>query len=432
MSLPRNILLITADSIRADWSGFLNDQYDTTPFLADLAEESIVFENAIAPGPRTPSSVPVSFTGEFFRPDGNTRENCGNRLRRVERHVRRFGTIPQEMKQRGYSTAAITANPWTTTTTDFDMGFDKFLEIGSGYGDTDEASDSISDEGRGWMAKISDQVQRIARGTDIFSQWPTFFQQIIQTTTELEEPWFIWVFLLDAHSPYLVPRAYRHETSTIGHYYSAIRYNVQVMYNENRKGIVERIPDYLNNQLQQAYRDSIRSIDAFVKSVYTECSHQSPVLIYHSDHGEAFGEHGTYGHHHQLYEENIHVPFLINEGRSSNSVSSPISLRHLPSVVREIAKSGTVNPLNHCSPIVKSRTEFDERVSLRSENWKFIDNRSSTELYNLEADSDEEENKVDEYHKLADEFTRLVQTDRLHRRERQKVYEVGNELTANL
>lgn len=59
----KNVHLITADSVRADAVGFPHAHVETTPYLSDLARESLVFSDAIAPGPRTPSSIPVLLTG---------------------------------------------------------------------------------------------------------------------------------------------------------------------------------------------------------------------------------------------------------------------------------------------------------------------------------------------------------------------------------
>ena len=63
--MSRNIVLVTVDSLRADHCGFNGGDPELTPTLDDLAENGLVFENAFAPGPRTPSSMPVLMTGAF-------------------------------------------------------------------------------------------------------------------------------------------------------------------------------------------------------------------------------------------------------------------------------------------------------------------------------------------------------------------------------
>jgi arylsulfatase A-like enzyme len=69
------IVLVTADSVRADHCGWLSGEGEQsgptagppiTPTLTELADESVTYTSAIAPGPRTLSSVPVSHTGVPF------------------------------------------------------------------------------------------------------------------------------------------------------------------------------------------------------------------------------------------------------------------------------------------------------------------------------------------------------------------------------
>ena len=46
-----NIVLVTVDSLRADHCGFMGYEEDTTPTMDAMAEDGLVLENAIAPGP---------------------------------------------------------------------------------------------------------------------------------------------------------------------------------------------------------------------------------------------------------------------------------------------------------------------------------------------------------------------------------------------
>lgn len=54
---------------------------------------------------------------------------------------------------------------------------------------------------------------------------------------------------------------------------------------------------------------------------------QRVVVVIFADHGEAFGEHGTYFHGHNLYDENIAVPLIIRvPGSSPRAIAKPVSL----------------------------------------------------------------------------------------------------------
>ncbi len=319
--MSNNVLLVTADSLRADYCGFLGGP-ETTPYLSKLADNSAVYESAISPGPRTPSSIALTHTGERFRNvDADTNEG---RLKRIADHIRRFETIPERLAAQGYSTGAVTANPWTVG---FDEPFDEFVAIGEGYeSESDSTERSIIDKGL-------DYVEQWRKGTDWFAQCTSFDDEVHRLIQELPEPWFIWVFLMDTHSPYIVPRQHLVESNVATMYYSALRYNASVMRGQD----VSSLPSHLDRYLKRAYRDAIRLVDTFVEQVHQEVP-SNTALIFHSDHGEAFGEHGTYGHQEVLYEENIHVPLLVHDGTTSGQFQRPASTLEIPSIVEQTAK----------------------------------------------------------------------------------------------
>ena len=60
----RNVVLITYDSLRADHCGHWGYERDTTPSIDALADEGVVYENAVAPASRTNPSMAGTLTGE--------------------------------------------------------------------------------------------------------------------------------------------------------------------------------------------------------------------------------------------------------------------------------------------------------------------------------------------------------------------------------
>ena len=65
MQSPRSLLLITVDCFRADHAGFLGYRRPTTPFLDSLAQESLVFSNAIVAGAPTYFSFPAIMASRY-------------------------------------------------------------------------------------------------------------------------------------------------------------------------------------------------------------------------------------------------------------------------------------------------------------------------------------------------------------------------------
>ena len=78
----RNVVLITLDSLRADHCGFLGYSRDTTPFMDKMAREGLYFENAIASGVATPTSIFGVFTGEHPLVDYEIGNLNGNEWRK--------------------------------------------------------------------------------------------------------------------------------------------------------------------------------------------------------------------------------------------------------------------------------------------------------------------------------------------------------------
>lgn len=378
----RNVVLVTVDSLRADHCGFVDAPADTTPFLDALSENSVTFDTAIAPGPRTPSSVPELMTGNPL-PIADVEDDLPVQLSHIRDHVTDSTLVSETLQQRGYETIAFTTNPWTTTETRFDSGFDSFTEIG-------ESETTLTMgllEGTP-LARVADLLDQWYHGKSWFSQWPNFYDRILDAVDDAPEPFFLWVFLLDTHNPYIVPRRDRQETNAAKMYYGLLRGNsvfgdrVVTSYKDDIKPHVTRI-------LQEMYRDATRSVDRFVETLLEDLNPHDPALVFHSDHGEAFGEHGTYGHQRVLYEENVHVPLLVHDGRRVEHVVDPISLRRIPDLVWDLTDGGIVDPHEWTSDAVVTRTESSEASAIRTAEWKYIVHEDGDALYHLARDPDE-------------------------------------------
>lgn len=428
--MSRNIILVTVDSLRADHCGFMGASRDLTPTLDTLAADSLVFERAFAPGPRTPSSMPVIFTGQFFRPselgvyaDWEQKSSRWRaRRERIGRHLGRFRTIPERLREHGYDTAAVTANPWTTPDTNFDRGFDTFRAVTEGR--------SIESWYSSLVSKVSDVLD--VEWNSLLLTWTDFYDAVETARDALGEPYFLWVFLLDPHQPYVAPLHYRTETSALGMLYGNVRYNYRHTY-------TEQLPSHLDSLLRQAYRDTVRSVDGFVNRLHEDVASEDPVLAVHADHGEAFREHGTYGHRPQLYRENLHVPFFVHGVGGDRRVDAPVSLRRLPGILASVAQNGSVDPERFTREFVLCKTEECERVGLRSREWSYISgadgwqyvyDSDSTELYRLTSDPGEATNLARMHPEAMAVLKRLVDRHKAGQRERERIGTAVTEVIA--
>jgi arylsulfatase A-like enzyme len=153
-----------------------------------------------------------------------------------------------------------------------------------------------------------------------------------------DRPFFAFVNYFDAHAPYLPTPHY-----------------------QGRFGIRPRAPkdyyllfDYMlidkkllmKRDVQMA-RDCYDGCIAFLDEQLGRLLHElrgqglleNTVVIVTSDHGEAFGDHGRYGHLFSLHLEVTGVPLVIlSPGAPAGEVvDSPVSLRDLPATVVELS-----------------------------------------------------------------------------------------------
>lgn len=413
MAATQNIVLITADSIRADYCGFLNQEISTTPTLTEMADDGVVFTDAISPGPRTPSSIPEIMTGSGMPRDHVDPSDWEQRIARIREHMASTKSVSERLQSEGYSTIAFTSNPWTGTYSNFHKGFDIFQKTGkrsmhdfSLFEGT--RFEPISDTLDRWW---NGMIWRPINGIGSFARWPQFFDDIVSVVDEVDPPYFLWIFLLDTHSPYIVPRQDRHETSIWEMIFTQIRANS--IFKDTGTGETSAyrnsLPPETIHRLQGMYRDSIRSVDRFVSSLWNSLEADDPLFIFHSDHGEAFNEHGTFGHQRSLYEENLHVPLLMFNSNSTGTVDELVSLRNLSDMVYQYSTSGVpFTDSRWQSDHAFVRTEDNSKFGLRTSRWKYILGGTDTELYDLHDDPAETKNVASENHKSTTELRSVL------------------------
>ena len=397
---PQNIVMVTADSLRADHCGFVDPNSSLTPTIDRLAEEGVSYSEAIAPGPRTPSSVPVLFTGEFMTDDEAwSMADWQGRQARIGRHMERFTHVSERLQRRGYETATFTTNPWTTRESNFHHGFDDFNEISADSPDVD--SKHLSDS---TLFKLADGSLKTLPGDpggwssmkEWFSQWTGYFDLIEDRVASLLEPFFLWIFVLDSHQPYITPRRYREESAAWEMYYSILRY----WYGETNDA---ELPDRAGELIGQAYRDAVRSVDGFVDALTDAVADYDPATVFFSDHGEALGEHGNFGHEQTLYEENLRVPLFVHNAGATEAVDEQLPLRSLPELLVDLTRTGaeSFDPGAHTRQFVVSQTENNATKSVRTSRWKLVDDGDTERLFDLQGDPDETANVAESYPEVA-------------------------------
>jgi len=365
--MNRNIVLVSIDSLRADHCGFMGYEKDTTPTLDEMAEEGIVFKNAVAPGPSTPESLPATFTGQYPIDRESKSREVSDTTRRLQIHLERHETIAEYFSRRGYATAGFTPNPWTSRHFGFDRGFDHFQD----FMDQDRASGIweriLAGKGSKPLAALR-LLMNWKQREAMFRPWRSFYEDILTWVENCEESYFLWVFLLDPHFPYLPNSAHRSQSR-----WRTYEANLR-LYLESQ---TTAYPPRVHDQLVTAYDDAIRYTDDFFGQLHDDLADDNPAIVVHADHGEAFAEHSTYGHHAQLYNQNVRVPLLVS-GMSAETVAEPVSIRSVPDILKKIAIGS--DPTSIAKPSVLTRTDDGSTSAVYGRNWSFINDTDTDEM----------------------------------------------------
>ena len=361
-----NIVLITADSFRSDYCGWLGRKPSPTKTLDEIASDGVSFTQAVSPGPSTHESMPTIFTGDEAVIGVRGIESQAN----IREILSRGRTIPERLSERGYTTIGITANPFTSRAYGYDRDFDQFID----FLDSNKRTKIESTVRKQWAGNklwrgLRFILNMSGRG-DVSLRWDDYYEQILSTLQSATSPIFLWVFILEPHWPYQPSRKNR----------NGISLPSQLKLNWKASNLSNRTPSKDEaEKLRRLYEGTIRDVDEFVEKIVDDLSGLNPALIFHADHGEEFGENGHFGHGARLYPENIHVPLLIGNINQSDTITDPISLRNLPTMIEQIA-DGEFYPHEFTAQWSHAKTTLGD-VATRSNRWHYYANRAGEKVY---------------------------------------------------
>ena len=175
---PRpNVLLVVVDTLRADALGVYGGAAGASPEIDGWAEQSVVFERAIAAAPWTAPSHAALFTSRYSREHSVGFATGTTRLTGLP-------TLAETFRDAGYRTAAFVSNIVLLRRYGWDAGFDRY-------------DDELGAPERG----RPEIVERRAE--------PTARRALDWMEEQGREPFFLWVHLQDPHGPYDPPAAFR-------------------------------------------------------------------------------------------------------------------------------------------------------------------------------------------------------------------------------
>lgn len=404
-SPPRyNVLLITLDTMRADHLGFYGYEKPTSPHLDTLAQESVVFDLAIAQAAVTPVSHASILTG--LEP-----YNHGLRVLHglVANHLEKDQTTLAEVwRQTGAATAAFVSAFPVSTAFGLEQGFEVFDEdfpLADGVG-------LVSSRG---TVNTGQSQRRADDTTETAVKW-------LRAQTDPGDPFLMWVHYFDPHDPQMLPPKE----------YMA-------------KGLNETFRPPSDTQadlLRSVYDTEVSYMDAHIGGLLDTFKElglwENTIVVVVADHGEGLGDHGWWTHG-VLYQEQIRVPLMIRVPGNPGGTRVPEMVRTIdlmPTILEaagvapeiwpemdglsltEALQTGrlakarrayaeSVNMLNYTRP---DHAEYrdaknDKHYCLIEDNKKLIHHQmrpEESEFYDLAADPRERDNLLGEQSAVLD------------------------------
>jgi arylsulfatase len=197
------------------------------------------------------------------------------------------------------------------------------------------------------------------------------------------------------------------------------------------------LSEHEKQQIINIYDDSVLFADALLAELRERLDEFDPVFVVHGDHGEAFDEHGVYGHFYpSLYEENVRVPLVVSEGDAATPVERPISLLQLPELVERVGTDAEPE-LEDLTEDWVVATDYDGRfdrnlTAVRTRDLKYIRTTDGDEtqraFFDLASDPAEQTNLVGDDHPAEATLAALAARRDAHEREQLAVGEATTRL----
>jgi phosphoglycerol transferase MdoB-like AlkP superfamily enzyme len=316
-----NLVMVSLESTAAQYLPLYGAKYEAMPNLTSLARKALVFDNAYAVYPESIKGLFSVLCSTFPAFDSQPEEYTNLKCR----------SVASVLGDAGYRTAMFHSGRFGY------LGMESIIQH-RGYQTLEDAGDIGGNRNSSFGVDEPATVARMLAWIDGLPRGQHFFLNYLP---------------IAGHHPYATPeRGPFDGTEEIDQYRNALHY-----------GDV--------------------SLGALIEGLRARGLEENTVWVIYGDHGEAFRQHeGNYGHTFFLYEENIHVPFLVAAPglmRGEERVHKVVSLVDTAPTILDLM--GMALPPNY-----QGRTMLDAAprmalfftdyslglLGLRDGRWKFV------------------------------------------------------------
>jgi arylsulfatase A-like enzyme len=289
-----NVLLIVVDALRADRLECYGYSRQTSPILNALAQEGVLFTDDMSQGAETVVAVPTLLTGRRPREHGVLWARRGDKVWMGP--GLRLPTLATILKEKGYTTAAVSGNPLVGPSIGVERGFDSF----------DQRAGKVYT----WLH---------ASGVDINAcayDW-------LRTYRPEKGPFFLYLHYIDPHNQYRPPSPFcvfgrpgytpqddvlNKDMNDVSDPHFDKRVTREMLL---KHGVSEADVDRLSDLYDGEVLSADHYIGAFLERLKKEGLYDNTIIVVTADHGESFMDHRNLEHGGSLYQELIRVPLII-------------------------------------------------------------------------------------------------------------------------
>lgn len=355
---PRpDVVLLILDTTR--WDHFNSAGYaarSTTPVLDEWMRGATVFTQARSPAPWTAPAIASALTGllptehgtglRIVREPAPDETNDARKLLDYAPLRPSIETVTTTLRRAGYDTVALSANGFFSPHLGLDQGFGRFAEYSA----------------KDWAAARTGVARAV---------------RTLKGRSKQAPPLFLTVHFVDPHHPYTLRKP------------AGVDYPLPTDLDLEKKGTgTKQMISLLSLdakarahplQTQVLYDAEVRWMDGALADLLAVVPKDALVIGF-ADHGEAFGEHGSFVHGNTLYDELLRVPLFVRwPDGTPGPVDTPVSTSAIAATILDAAAL----PHPGFEPLPRQAGEAHailseamyagpDQTSLIADGWKYI------------------------------------------------------------
>lgn len=418
----RSVLFVSVDCLRADHTGCYGYDRPTTPNIDTLAEDGVVYRNSYANCPQTRWAMQSLHTGV-----------CAHAVEGLGIPDTPGVALAEQFQKAGYATGGFANNGFVSRDYNYHQGFDTYRSV------------SHFSREKSLIKRLGDQVDRLVTSPIIRSKVYTPLVELLRSTEGTvttgdyresvtdedvtdsavdwigdrvtnDEPFFAWLHLMDAHTPY----------SRWDDHLAAVRGDTDVEHvvrPHDQITVGEEPPEAVID----AYDAGIRSADEQIGRVL-EAVPDDTVVVITGDHGESFGRYADF-HSGKVYSTFTQVPIVVRAPALGSGTVDEYPVQHLDIPPTLLTAAGITvpewmsgEPLQNVDrdddfPVhfCVTNDEGSDIVGIRCGEWKYMEPKhGETGLFRVPHMGAEAEEIGDEQSEIRDQLSSRIRT---HERE---------------